>query len=92
MGQQTAVFAAPEGHSCSLGFQIAGVQRPLVSASQLARTGHTVEFGKDAVVIIHRQSGRRLRLQRTGRVRAVQIRVLDAATAAETPGFSWPGK
>ena len=47
LGQLLAEFRTPEGHGCSLRFQIAGVERPLVSVSQLARTGHRAEFGVD---------------------------------------------
>ena len=42
LGQQLASFKTPEGHGCSLRFQIAGVERLLISVSQLARTGHRV--------------------------------------------------
>ena len=66
LGQLLAAFRTPEGHGCSLRFQVAGVERPLVSVSQLARTGHRVEFGVDEGWIIHQQSGRRIRLQRAG--------------------------
>ena len=45
LGQQVAQFRTSEGRCHTLTFQIAEVERPLVSVAQLARTGHRVEFG-----------------------------------------------
>ena len=92
LGQQVAAFTTAEGHSCSLRFQIAGVERPLVSVSQLARTGHTVEFSKDMAVVTHRASGRKLKLPRVGGVYVIKMRVRDATPSPEGPVFSRPGK
>ena len=98
LGQQTATFHTPEGHACSLRFQIAGVERPLISVSQLAKTGHKVEFGADEAHIVRRKSGRRIRLQRAGGVYLLRMRVRDepASTSTSTPpsapGFSRPRK
>ena len=39
LGQQLSSFRTPEGHGCSLRFQLAGVERPLISASQLLMAG-----------------------------------------------------
>ena len=90
LGQQTAVFSTPEGRSWSLRFQIAGMGHPVVSGSQLAWTGRAVEFDKDAATIVHKQSGRRLRLQRVGGVYVLRIRVREVPD--ETSGFSRHGK
>ena len=92
LGQQKASFVTPDGRPCSLRFQIAGVERPLISVSQLARAGHTIEFGKDAAVVTHRASGQKMHLPRVGGVYVMRMRVRDAAAAAETSGFSRPGK
>ena len=84
LGQQLAEFRTPEGHGCSLRFQVAGVERPLVSVSQLARTGHRVEFGAREGWIVHEASGRRIRLQRSGGVYLLEMQVRDAgATEAK---------
>ena len=85
LGQQLAGFRTPEGHECSLRFQVAGVEQPLVSVSQLARTGHRVEFGPDEGWIVHQQSGRRIRLLRTGGVYMLEMLVRDAGTARPGP-------
>ena len=60
LGQQVAAFRTSEGLSRSLRFQSAGVERPLISVAQLARTGHRVEFGADEGHIVHVPSGQRL--------------------------------
>ena len=92
LGPQVATFTTAEGRSCSLRFQIAGVERPLVSVSQLAKTGHTIELGKDVAVVTHRASGRKLKLPRVGGVYVLRMRVRDASTPSEGPVFSRPGK
>ena len=101
LGQQLASFRTPEGHGCSLRFQMAAVERPLVSVSQLARTGHRVEFGATDGHIVHVESGRRIKLQKTGGVYLLRMLVKDtrslegspAGAAAESrsaAGFSRP--
>ena len=88
LGQQVAPFRTAEGLSRSLRFQIAGVERPLISVAQLAKTGHRVEFGADEGHIVHVPTGQRLRLQRTGGVYLLRMLVRDApgSGAAPAPG------
>ena len=90
LGQQVASFRTPEGLSRSLRFQIAGVERPLISVAQLAKTGHRVEFGADEGHIVHVPSGQRLRLQRTGGVYLLRMLVRDAASPG-AQGAGGPG-
>ena len=93
LGQQLVQFKTDEGHGCSLRFQIAGVERPLISVSQLGKTGHRVEFGADAGYIVHQGTGRRIMLQRSGGVYLLKMRVRDGpgpAAPAGASGFSWP--
>ena len=85
VGQLLAGFRTPEGHDCSIRFQLAGVERPLISVSQLARTGHRVEFGAQDGQIIHVQSGRRIQLQRDGGVYLLKMLVRDVAGSADPP-------
>ena len=89
LGQQSVAFHTPEGHACSLQFQIASVERPLISVSQLARTGHRIEFGETEAFIVHKATGRRLRLQRPGGVYVLPMKVRDVPTET-TMGFSRP--
>ena len=91
LGQQLVPFTTAEGYTCSLRFQIAGVERPLVSVSQLAKSGHTVEFLRDQAIIVHKASGRKMSLPRVGGVYVLRMRVRDSTTT-EGPVFSRPGK
>ena len=83
VGQLLAGFRTPEGHDCSIRFQLAGIERPLISVSQLARTGHRVEFGAQDGQIIHVQSGRRIQLQRDGGVYLLKMLVRDVDSSVD---------
>ena len=61
------------------------MERPLVSVSQLARTGHRVEFGVNEGWTIHEQSGRRIRLQRSGGLCLIEMLVRDPGAAEADP-------
>ena len=91
LGQQVAPFRTTEGLSRSLRFQIAGVERPLISVAQLAKTGHRVEFGADEGHIVHVPSGQRLRLQRTGGVYLLRMLVRDGKGPGAAPAPSGGG-
>ena len=95
LGQLMAPFVTSEGRSCSLRFQVAGVERPLVSVSQLGRTGHRVEFHATGGAITHLQTGRRIQLQRSGGVYLLKMKVRDSRGAEGSrsgPGFARPRK
>ena len=67
LGQQMVRFRA-EGQNCGMPFQIAEVERPLISVAQLAAAGNTVELDAEGGKIINRASGRVLTLVRKGGV------------------------
>ena len=90
LGQQRATFRTAEGQRCSLMFQVAGVERPLASVSQLAKTGHRVEFGAAEGAIVNQKTGRKIRLQRVGGVFATRIR--GERADSRLAGFSQPGR
>ena len=92
LGQQRATFQTTDGQRCSLMFQVAGVERPLVSVSQLARTGHRVEFGSVEGAIVHQRTGRKIRLQRVGGVFVLKMRARDNMAARLPAGFCRPGQ
>ena len=77
LGQQDVSFRAPEGHRCALRLQVAEVERPRLSVSQLSKTGRKVESEGARVATIHKQSGKRIRLQRVGSVYLLSMRVRD---------------
>ena len=90
LGQQVASFKTSEGLNRALRFQLAGVERPLISAAQLARTGHRVEFGADEGHIVHAPSGQKLRLQRTGGVYLLRMMVKEPSTGGSAGNGSSP--
>ena len=85
LGQQVATFRTPEGLSRSLRFQIVGVERPLISVAQLARTGHRAELGADEGHIVHVPSGQRLRLLRAGGVYLLRMMVKGPGAGTSCP-------
>ena len=82
LGQQGNSFKTPEGHGCCLRFQVADAERPLISVSQLSSTCHKVEFEGAQGFIIHKQSGKRIRLQRVGGVHLLRMKVRDDRAVA----------
>ena len=63
-GEQQVRFRTDEGHRCALTFQVTDVTKPLLSATQLADTGHEVIFRKTGGVIRHTRTGREIRFIR----------------------------
>ena len=92
LGQQHTAFYTPEGQRCSLMFQVAGVERPLVSVSQLVKTGHRVEFGTAEGAIVNLKTGRKIRLQRVGGVYMLRMRFRVEKADRQSAGFSRPGR
>ena len=66
LGQQLVHFSVAEGHKCGMPFQVAEVERPLISVAQLAAAGNTVELGVDGGRIVNRTTGRSIALLRKG--------------------------
>ena len=80
LGQQSVSFKTAEGHGCVLQFQVVDVERPLISVSQLGKTGHKVEFEGQQGFIVHRKTGKRIKL-----VRGRGVYVLRLRSRTETP-------
>ena len=68
VGQQKVAFSTTEGHHCSMPFQVAEVERPLISVTQLTAAGHRVVLGPDGGQIVHVASGRTIDLVKRGGV------------------------
>jgi len=68
VGQQKAAFSTTEGHHCSMPFQVAEVERPLISVTQLTAAGHRVVVGPAGGQIVHVASGRTIDLVKRGGV------------------------
>ena len=95
LGETKAAFTTAEGRTFTLKFQVAGVERPLISVSQLARARHRVEFAAEAGYIVHKATGRRIKLHRVGGTYVLKMRVkgdADSGATAGSSGFARPRK
>ena len=59
IGQQAVHFETDEGQAAGMMFQTAEIERPLISASQLAASGHRVVFSERWGEIVHERIGKR---------------------------------
>ena len=75
LGQMIAHFRDGEGRACGIPFQVAEVERPLISVSRMAAAGCRVSFQENTGEILHVASGRRLPLVRRNGVYIVELRV-----------------
>ena len=73
IGQQSVHFQTDEGFPGGLLFQTANIERPLISASQLAASGNNVVFSKTGGTIVHEQSGRRTTLHKRGGIYVLRM-------------------
>ena len=83
-GQQKVQFATSEGHRCNIPFQVADVERPLISTYSLAQAGNVVEFNEAGGSIFHVKTGQRIALVRKGAMYFLPMYV-DAVQASGFP-------
>ena len=95
LGQMTVRFSNGEHRRCHVPFQLADVERPLVSVARLVDDGNRVHVGPTGGYIAHLATGRRLPLVREGNSYVLDMEVEDVqelhgANAPELvgqPGF-----
>ena len=75
LGQTIAHFRDADGRACGIPFQVAKVERPLVSVALLTAAGCQVSFQEGSGEILHVASGRRLPLVRRDGVYVLTMRV-----------------
>ena len=73
LGQTVAHFRDPEGRMCGIPFQVAPVERPLLSVARMTEAGCTVSFGNNSGEIVHAASGRTLPLFRRNGVYVLEL-------------------
>ena len=88
IGQQKVHFRTDEDHPAGLLFQTAEIERPLISASQLAAAGNQVVFSKRGGEIIHEKTGRRTKLHKRGGIYVLRMWI----PVKPTVGFAGPGR
>ena len=81
LGQLTVGFRSGEDTRCAMPFQIAEVEKPLISVSALAAAGHAVRLDPDGGHIQHLASGRTLPLTWKNGVFVLQMRVPTAGAS-----------
>jgi hypothetical protein len=87
LGQQRVTFTNDDGDRCGTVFQVAAVERPLISASQLAASGNAVTIDKSGGRITNERTGRSMKLVRRGGVFVLRMWV----PANPSPGFAGQG-
>ena len=66
LGEQKVAFRTFEGHSGEVDFQVADVQRPLLSVTSVTEKGSRVEFDDHGGQIISPNGKRKIRFHRRG--------------------------
>ena len=68
LGQQTVEFRDGQQRKCGMHFQLAEVDRPLISVARLVDAGNRTVFGPTGGFIAHAATGRKVQLVRGGNV------------------------
>ena len=88
LGQTMVRFRNGEHQRCHVPFQLAAVERPLVSVARLVDAGNQVYFGPSGGYIAHLATGRKLPLVREGNSYILDMEVEEEkeASASEPHG------
>ncbi len=82
LGQIAVRFATAEGDKCSIPFQVAEVDQPLLSVARLTAAGNRVELGHADGRIVNTTSGRSIALERRGGVYIMKMFLADPVVPA----------
>ena len=77
VGQQKVQFTLDDGQPANILFQIAEIERPLISASALAANGNSVVFNHKGGAIIHDKTGQRTELHKRGGIYVLHMWVRE---------------
>ncbi len=81
LGQVTVKFATAAGDRCSIPFQVAEVEQPLLSVAHLTSAGNRVELGHASGRVVNLTTGRAIALERRGGVYIMRMYVQGLAPA-----------
>jgi len=73
LGEQEMSVYTEEGHQCGMKFQVADVQKPLLSVGQVSAAGNVVEFFKTWGRIVHKDTGRTISFKKKGGVYVLKL-------------------
>ena len=86
LGQVSVPFSTAEGHRCSIPFQVAEVEQPLLSVAHLTSAGNLVELGHTEGRVKNLVTGRTIALERRGGVYILKMLIPDAAAPFRRQG------
>ena len=77
-------------------WQVAEIERPLISVSHLSASGHNVVLGKDKGEVVHIATGRKVQIHRKGGVYVLRMWVPATESKGQqvpraASGFPRPG-
>ena len=87
LGQQTVEFHDGQQRRCGMHFQLAEVDRPLISVARRVDAGNRVDFGPMGGHITHLATGRRAQLVRDGNIFTLDMHLppLEGKGASRNP-------
>jgi hypothetical protein len=88
LGQVKVRFENGAGDKCGTTFQVAEVERPLLSATQLAASGNAVVIDQKGARIVNQRTKKSMDLVRRGGVLVLRMKV----RMTPAPGFPGPGR
>ena len=75
----TVKFATAAGDRCSIPFQVAEVEQPLLSVAHLTSAGNLVQLGHTDGTVVNLTTGRTIALERRGGVYIMKMFIADSA-------------
>ena len=88
-GEQKVRFLTKDGTWASLMFQLAGINKPLVSVSRLIDEGWKVVFDDEESYMLHKKTNRKIVMERTRGVFSIEAFV---EPESKEPVFSQPAR
>ncbi len=82
LGQIGVRFATAEGDKCTIPFQVAEVDQPLLSVAHLTAAGNRVELGHTDGRVVNTTTGRSIALERRGGVYIMKMFLADPVLPA----------
>ena len=82
LGQIAVKFATAEGDRCSIPFQVAEVEQPLLSVAHLTAAGNRVELGHTGGRVVNTTTGRAIALERRGGVYIMEMYIAKGVAPA----------
>jgi len=90
-GEQLVDMMTKEGHECDMTWQVADIQKPLLSVRALTKSGHQVNFRQNDGEIVNNATGRKIHFVRRGDLYVVTM-WMRAREESSEPGFRRQGK